>query len=95
MHDKNSRPDKEFSNAKSATFLSGVAAPTSIIFGETKFKYENLELNLIVTPLTPPSRNKVLEPAPKILIFSRLTSFQKKNPKEVLKSQSLQMVATK
>ena len=30
MHDKNSKPDKEFFEAKSESFLSGVAAPTSI-----------------------------------------------------------------
>ena len=69
MQDKNSNPVNECSKAKSAIFLSKVAAPVSIILGEEKFKYENFELNFIVIPFTPPSLIKVLEPAPRILIF--------------------------
>ena len=57
-----------FDFAKSATFLSSVAAPTSIVSFSNNLKSENLEPNLITTPLTPVSLIKVFEPAPKIFI---------------------------
>ena len=52
--------------AKSETFLSKAEAPTSIISLATNLIFENFELNLITTPLTPLSLNRVLEPAPKM-----------------------------
>ena len=38
IHDKNSSPDIEFSEAKSAIFLSKVAAPTSILLSFNHFE---------------------------------------------------------
>ena len=38
MHDKNSNPVIEFSIAKSANFLSKVAAPASIMLEDSKFR---------------------------------------------------------
>ena len=68
MHDKNSIPVTEFSNAKLDMFLSKVAAPTSIFSSSIKLQKENFELNLMVMPFMPPSLIKVLEPAPIVLI---------------------------
>ena len=77
IHDKNSNPVNEFSNAKSAILLSNVAAPASIILEDSKFKYEKWGLNFTVIPLTPPSLIKVFEPAPKIVILFGLTVLKK------------------
>ena len=52
--------------AKSETFLSSTAAPTSIVSFVSNLISENLEPNLITTPFTPESRIKVFEPAPKM-----------------------------
>ena len=68
-------------DAKSDTFLSNVAAPTSIISFSISLVLENLELNLIVIPLSPASLIKVLEPAPKMLIFLLLSLILLKNSK--------------
>ena len=73
MHAKNSIPDNEFSIAKSATFLSAVAAPTSTMFVESSFIYENAELSFTVIPLIPPSLISVFDPAPKIVNFCGLS----------------------
>ena len=64
---KNSNPVNEFSIAKSETFLSGVAAPASIMFSEDMLVWEKAELSFIVIPSIPPSRMSVFEPAPKIV----------------------------
>ena len=55
--------------AKSETFLSKVAAPTSILFFSNNFMYENFEPSFITGPLTPESLIKVFEPAPRMLIL--------------------------
>ena len=79
MHAKNSNPVNEFANAKSAIFLSKVAAPASIILEDNRFRWENWELSFIVIPLTPPSLISVFDPAPKIVMFFALTFLKKKN----------------
>ena len=78
MQDKNSNPDNEFSKAKLETFLSKIEAPAIIVFGSNSEMWEKNFPNFIITPLNPPSLTKVLDPAPKILIFSApFTSFKK------------------
>ena len=89
MQDKNSKPAKEFSAAKFDTFLSNVDAPASIILSSIKLRYENFELSLIVNPEIPPSLIKVLEPAPKILIFLNMLPFFIKNSDNCFKLSGL------
>ena len=55
--------------AKLATLRSRVAAPISKTFSSIFFIKENSFPSFITTPLTPLSLNKVLDPAPKIVIF--------------------------
>ena len=78
IQDKYSNPLKEFSLAKSESFLSRVDAPTSNVKSSTKLTKENLELNLIVIPFIPPSLIKVFDPAPitKILLLLGLTFYK-------------------
>ena len=53
MQDKNSILPMLLFVAKSETFLSKVAAPTSILFFSNNFMYENFEPSFITGPLTP------------------------------------------
>ena len=69
MHDKNSRPDNEFSKAKFETFLSVTAAPAIIMSDFNNDMWENDLPNFITTPSKPPSLINVFEPAPIILIL--------------------------
>ena len=79
IHDKNSKFDKELSLAKFDIFLSRVAAPAWIVSSFIKFKNENFDPSLIVTPFTPESLIKVLDPAPKIVIFLFIFFTSRKN----------------
>ena len=75
MHAKNSKPPSPFSIANSDNFLSVQALPATIIsFGNNEI-FEKFFPNFITMPSKVLSLIKVLEPAPKIKIFSFLLNF--------------------
>ena len=79
IQDKNSRLLILLSRAKLATFLSSVAAPTSISFSLVKFMYEKPFPNFITTPLIPLSLKRIFDPAPIIVILKSLVKLSFKN----------------
>ena len=80
MHERNSNPDREFSNANLERFLSKVEDPAIILFLSNKEMWEKVLSSLIIIPLKPPSLIKVFEPAPNTLILLILfTVFKKKD----------------
>ena len=70
MQDKNSRFPIPLSFAKSEIFRSSVAAPTSKISLSSNLISEKPDPSFITTPLIPLSLISVLDPAPRIVIFS-------------------------
>ena len=75
MHDKNSKPLKLFSDAKSDNDLSKTALPAIIISSSSNERLLKFLPNLMTTPSNIPSEIKVLEPAPRIKILSLLSNF--------------------
>jgi len=69
MHERNSNPDNEFSNANLERFLSKVEDPAIILFLSNNEMWEKVLSSLIIIPLKPPSLIKIFDPAPSTLIL--------------------------
>ena len=75
MQDKNSNPVKLFSKANPDNFLSKTPLPAITTSSPSKEILLKFLLNLITTPSNKLSLINVLDPAPKINIFSLLSNF--------------------